>query len=142
MACFGSMDAAEADRVLEQQELVPCVEGALAGARQTLEACLAADIPARLGRDHECQHEGGCKCDSGGCGGGCNSKVQVLVRREDVTRVMGLLRSEWLEAVRREGVEFAMPVAPTENGEAPCPACGTAAPLVEGACSDCGLVLE
>jgi predicted RNA-binding Zn-ribbon protein involved in translation (DUF1610 family) len=24
----------------------------------------------------------------------------------------------------------------------PCPACGTAAPLVRGACSDCGLVLE
>ncbi len=23
----------------------------------------------------------------------------------------------------------------------PCPACGTAAPLVDGACSDCGLVL-
>jgi hypothetical protein len=24
----------------------------------------------------------------------------------------------------------------------PCPACGTAAALVEGACSDCGLQLE
>ena len=24
----------------------------------------------------------------------------------------------------------------------PCPACGTAAPLVRGACSDCGLQLE
>ena len=26
--------------------------------------------------------------------------------------------------------------------EPPCPACGTAAPLVEGACSDCGLQLD
>lgn len=25
--------------------------------------------------------------------------------------------------------------------EPPCPACGTAAPLVDGACSDCGLQL-
>jgi len=28
-----------------------------------------------------------------------------------------------------------------QDGEPPCPACGTAAPLVDGACSDCGLVL-
>ena len=27
-------------------------------------------------------------------------------------------------------------------GDPPCPACGTAAPLVEGACSDCGLQLD
>jgi predicted amidophosphoribosyltransferase len=26
--------------------------------------------------------------------------------------------------------------------EPPCPACGTAAPLIKGACSDCGLQLE
>jgi len=34
------------------------------------------------------------------------------------------------------GVEFA------EDEEMPCPACGTAAPLVEGACGECGLQLE
>jgi len=28
------------------------------------------------------------------------------------------------------------------SDELPCPACGTAAPLVDGACSDCGLSLE
>ena len=33
--------------------------------------------------------------------------------------------------------------APVEAaGDPPCPACGTAAPLVEGACSDCGLQLD
>jgi hypothetical protein len=31
---------------------------------------------------------------------------------------------------------------PTEEGEPPCPACGTAAPLLAGACADCGLQLE
>jgi predicted amidophosphoribosyltransferase len=35
-----------------------------------------------------------------------------------------------------------MVVTANEDGELPCPACGTAAPLVEGACSDCGLQLE
>ena len=29
-----------------------------------------------------------------------------------------------------------------EDEEPPCPACGTAEPLVEGACAGCGLVLE
>ncbi len=45
--------------------------------------------------------------------------------------------------VRQEGtVEAMVDVTPTEEGELPCPACGTAAPLVDGACSDCGLQLE
>jgi len=40
----------------------------------------------------------------------------------------------------REGLE---PVALDFSGdEPPCPACGTAAPLVDGACSDCGLQLD
>jgi predicted amidophosphoribosyltransferase len=30
----------------------------------------------------------------------------------------------------------------TSKDDPPCPACGTAAPLVDGACSDCGLQLE
>jgi predicted amidophosphoribosyltransferase len=30
----------------------------------------------------------------------------------------------------------------TDAEHLPCPACGTAAPLIEGACSDCGLQLE
>jgi hypothetical protein len=45
----------------------------------------------------------------------------------------------------REGVdpETLRASAPaSESEEPPCPACGTAAPLVEGACSDCGLQLE
>lgn len=42
--------------------------------------------------------------------------------------------------IAREGL------APVEllvkGDELPCPACGHAAPLVEGACADCGLQLE
>jgi hypothetical protein len=61
------------------------------------------------------------------------------------------MQSEWLQLVASEGTVGAIAVTPVrgdsdeddENGgdELPCPACGTAAPLVDGACSDCGLQL-
>ena len=50
-----------------------------------------------------------------------------------------MLRGDWSDDVAREGLA---PVAMDTSGEEPpCPACGTAAPLVDGACSDCGLAL-
>lgn len=56
-----------------------------------------------------------------------------------------LLRREWKDLLAREGVSPEAPAVGIEAGEGeepPCPACGTAAPLVEGACSECGLQLE
>ncbi|MBA3396539.1 MAG: hypothetical protein H0T89_28165 [Deltaproteobacteria bacterium] len=54
-----------------------------------------------------------------------------------------LLRNEWRDVLAREGLPVVQLAAGELVGdEPPCPACGTAAPLVEGACSDCGLVLE
>jgi hypothetical protein len=53
-----------------------------------------------------------------------------------------LLRDDWRSHLAREGLA---PVAITVASDAehlPCPACGTAAALVDGACSDCGLQLE
>jgi len=53
-----------------------------------------------------------------------------------------VLRGAWDEMLAREGTT---PVEITIDPDAehlPCPACGTAAPLVEGACADCGLQLE
>jgi hypothetical protein len=46
--------------------------------------------------------------------------------------------------LEREGVAAAAPmgVEAGEGEEPPCPACGTAAPLVDGCCSDCGLQVE
>lgn len=59
-------------------------------------------------------------------------------------RVGDLLRRGWAEALEREGTVRSGPVTAqvAEGAELPCPACGTAAPLVEGACSDCGLQLD
>ena len=57
-----------------------------------------------------------------------------------------LMHASWLQMVQQEGTVGPMagagmagPVG--EDEEPPCPACGTAAPLVDGACSDCGLQL-
>lgn len=50
-----------------------------------------------------------------------------------------LVQSEWQGLVAREGLA---PPAPASGGAEPgCPACGAQAPLVDGACPDCGLQL-
>jgi hypothetical protein len=52
------------------------------------------------------------------------------------------MHDSWRDDLAREGLA-PVAVAAAPGGEhLPCPACGTAAPLVEGACSDCGLQLE
>ena len=51
----------------------------------------------------------------------------------------------WADMVAAEGTvdpTNLQPLVADDSGELPCPACGTTAPLVDGACSDCGLVLE
>ena len=52
------------------------------------------------------------------------------------------MRDDWRDNLAREGLA---PVESSAAGDAehlPCPACGAAAPLIDGACSDCGLQLE
>ncbi len=52
------------------------------------------------------------------------------------------MHGDWHDVLAREGLA-PVAVAVAEDAEhLPCPACGTAAPLVDGACSDCGLQLE
>ncbi|MBA3817593.1 MAG: hypothetical protein H0X17_01765 [Deltaproteobacteria bacterium] len=49
------------------------------------------------------------------------------------------MHDDWRDRLAMEGLA---PVQGEMTGdEPPCPACGTAAPLVDGACSDCGLHL-
>ena len=126
-------------------ELVPCLTAPLADAKEILEACHDADIPAQLARDSCC----GGKKGGGSCG--CAPKLQLLVPPDDVPRVAQLLADRWQALLEREGVEpedlgvggpAAGAAAAAEGEHPPCPACGTAAPLAEGACSDCGLQLE
>jgi hypothetical protein len=126
------MTEQEATRALSDAELVPCAEMPLMDARRLVEACLGADVPALVHRE---------ACSKVGC----SPKFQVLVRPEDGPRVAALLQQRWADSIQREGIlpegaPIGLPMA--EDGELPCPACGTAAPLVAGACADCGLQLE
>jgi len=52
------------------------------------------------------------------------------------------LRDDWRSHLEREGLAPVAVSAPADAEHLPCPACGTAAALVDGACSDCGLQLE
>ena len=118
-------------------ELVPCLTAPLADARELQTACAEADIAAYLER-------GAC-CGKSGCG--CAPKMQLLVAKEDVERVAHLLDQRWKNLLAREGTADegnpeSLTAAEAETEHPPCPACGTAAPLVAGACSDCGLQLE
>jgi hypothetical protein len=124
----------EAEQLLADAELVPCLQAPLGDAKELRDACLEADIPVLLDR-------GSC-CGQGGCG--CAPKLELLARGEDVPRVARLLQDRWRALALREGTidpEHPAVAAPADGDAVPCPACGTVAPLADGACADCGLQL-
>jgi hypothetical protein len=129
------MDAEEVEVALADVELVTCLQAPLVEAKQLRDECLAAEIPVILDR-------GAC-CGSGGCG--CAPKLELRARPEDLPRLTRFLQQRWQDLVLREGtVSPQHPLVARAGGGAdhsPCPACGTAAPLVAGACADCGLHL-
>lgn len=129
---MSSLTVEQAQALLQEHEVQQCMEGGLAEMREVREACLSAGIPAAL--DMEACEKPGCK-----------PKAQLLVRVADMPQVAELLRQRWLKMVEELGVDpaHALPQhGEHPDGELPCPACGTAEPLVDGACSDCGLQLE
>ncbi len=128
------MNEAQVELLLADAETVPCLQAPLLEAKELRAACLAADIPVLMAR-------GAC-CGAGGCG--CAPKIELHARAEDVPRVACLVQERWRQLALREGTITAQhpAVARPPGDEPPCPACGTAAPLVDGACADCGLQLE
>ncbi len=127
------MDRTAADSLLVDVELVPVLEAVISGARELERQLLARDIPVLLAKPPPKA------CCGSGCG--CGSKLQLLVREDDVPKVGQLMHGEWLQALEREGLTFELPKA-AEEGALACPACGFTGPMVEGACGDCGLQLE
>lgn len=124
------MTEREAAAALHDAELIPVTKGSLTELKRLRERCLEAGVPVAIG------------CPDGKS---CGATSHLLIREEDLPRIAGLLRGEWAAMLEREGTGFradAMVVAVGDDEELPCPACGTRAALVEGACSDCGLVLE
>ena len=64
----------------------------------------------------------------------------LLVREQDRMWLSELLDEQWQQMVQLEG-RGPDQCAINDDEEPPCPACGTAAPLVQSCCSDCGLRL-
>jgi hypothetical protein len=52
-----------------------------------------------------------------------------------------LLNREWQEELERNGLTPVVSDTSPKGEGVTCPACGTTAPLENGACSDCGLML-
>jgi hypothetical protein len=130
------MDRPTADAALAGLDLVPFAESAVAQAKELERRLLELDIPVLLAAPPKKA------CCGGGCG--CGAKVQLLVKEDDAPRIAQLLQSEWIEAVRREGTIDAslVPLRTPGDDEVVCPACQHVGRLVDGACQDCGLVLE
>jgi hypothetical protein len=132
------MDRSAAEAALSDAEVVPYREGPIAAVKELERACLSLEIPVLLakGPPKAC-------CSGGGCA--CGSKIQLLAREEDIPRIEEHFRAQWLELAKETAGELVQLKAAEEvpeGAEPACPACGTAAPLVDGACSDCGLQLE
>jgi hypothetical protein len=126
----------EAEAALADQDVVPVAQAGVSEAKEIVEACLAAGVPAVLGRDDHCTK-------------GCAPKLMVLVREEDRARVAAVMQQRWVDVAVKDGVRERLGARPgagdldeaNPDAEPPCPACGHAAPLVEGACAECGLQL-
>lgn len=69
--------------------------------------------------------------------------MMLLVQEHDVKQVNAIRERQFQAIMQIDGRTAWDPHAPQveSEGEPPCPCCGTAAPLVRGACSDCGLQL-
>jgi hypothetical protein len=126
------MTELEAVETLRGTELVAVAQGNLGDIKELQGKCLDADIPALAARqDKDCRTKS------------CGTSLRLMIREADASRVATLLQNDWAELVAREGTVLPVSAgsAAADADELPCPACGTAAPLVEGACSDCGLQL-
>jgi hypothetical protein len=117
-----------ADALLGDRPLVSMLSGSIIDMKRVRAQCLEAGIPVRMG------------CPGGGAS--CGPKSHLLVAEADAPAVARLLGGAWLDAVAREGTELPSAHGPALGDEPPCPACGFAAPLVDGCCADCGLHLE
>lgn len=118
----------QADELLDGLTLVPASAGSIPEMKALRDRCLDAGIPALIG------------CPSGGAS--CGSRTHLLVEEGELPRLTALLRDDWHDGLAREGLA-PIEVAMADGAEhPPCPACGTAAALADGACSDCGLQLE
>lgn len=116
----------------EEVDWIPCVSGPLPDLKRMLARCEEAGIPAALWAEEACNKHGGC---------GCAPKVHLVAPPDELPRISALMRDEWAALVEKEGTASDWQPASVSEDAMPCPACGSTAELVEGACGDCGLQL-
>ena len=68
-------------------------------------------------------------------------KGNLLVEESDIPRLASIMNMQWEQELAKNGLAHVAPKAPADGQGIPCPACGHTAPLENGACADCGLVL-
>jgi hypothetical protein len=113
---------------MTEDELVPAMQAGLAEAKEIQAACRAAGVTVELGRDDHCTQ-------------GCSPKVLLLARPADLPALQHIVSRRWA-ALLDDGVQLVgTGIEASGDEEPPCPACGTRAPLVDGACAECGLSL-
>lgn len=122
------LTADAAEHLLDGADLVTAMAGSIPEMKALRDRCLEAGIPAVIG------------CPGGGRS--CGPKTHLLIHEDAIPQLQQLLRSEWNDHLAREGLPPVQLVYDESVEHLPCPACGTAAALLEGACSDCGLQLE
>ncbi len=135
------ISSAEADTLIDEAEAVlPCLQLPLADAKRLRSKLCDLGIPSSLGRDDHCKS-------------GCSPKVLLLARQDDLPRIAGVLKQDWVGLLAQESEiapqarawfeSQAAPLGPLiEAQDPPCPACGHVGPLLEDqSCADCGLVL-
>ena len=125
------LSADEAAAIIGDTPLITATAGSIPDMKVLRDKCLAAGIPVLIG------------CPGGG--GSCGPKTHLLVPEAELPRIAALFQADWASELERQGLAPVRVVASEledPDAELPCPACGTAAPLVDGACSDCGIMLE
>ena len=129
--CVTPLSREDADQLLADAPLLTYAKASLPDGRAFVEQLLLRGVPALVRKEQDCKS------------GGCGPSFEVMVREEDVPVISALQRERWEQSLALEGLAPVVGAGEVgETEEPPCPACGTAAPLVEGACSDCGLQLE
>ena len=125
------MNKEQALSLLEDAEVVPVLSAGVMDAKEIMDACLSKDIPVFLAKPEGCGH-----------GHSCSPKVEICARPEDVPSILRMMHERWNALLEQEGTLEGLQDGGAVGDEPPCPACGTSAPLQEGACGECGLVLE
>lgn len=122
---------------LLEGDVIPLLEGAMSHCREIEKCLIQAGISCAV-------YPKSLTCDSHGqtLGSSCGVTYLVLINPSDMEHAKQALEGQFLAAVAKEGQgEAARHAINLDDELIACPACDHKAPLHEGECANCGLVL-